>query len=53
MGPEIRLQALFRDRFVGVMRTSHPLAQRPEIGAADYAACGHVVACAAGASSGR
>ncbi|WP_241165448.1 LysR family transcriptional regulator, partial [Serratia marcescens] len=30
MGPEIRLQALFRDRFVGVMRTSHPLAQQPE-----------------------
>lgn len=26
MGPEIRLQALFRDRFVGVMRTAHPLA---------------------------
>ncbi len=48
MGPEIRLQALFRDRFVGVMRTSHPLAQQPEIGAADYAACGHVVASRSG-----
>lgn len=48
MGPEIRLQALFRDRFVGVMRTSHPLAQQLEIGAADYAACGHVVASRSG-----
>ncbi len=27
MGPEIRLQALFRDRFVGVVRPGHPLAQ--------------------------
>ncbi|ELQ9307380.1 LysR family transcriptional regulator [Serratia sp. TKO39] len=48
MGPEIRLQALFRDRFVGVMRTSHPLAQQPALGAADYAACGHVVASRSG-----
>ncbi|QDL85823.1 LysR family transcriptional regulator [Serratia marcescens subsp. marcescens ATCC 13880] len=48
MGPEIRLQALFRDRFVGVMRTAHPLAQQPEIDVADYAACGHVVASRSG-----
>lgn len=48
MGPEIRLQALFRDRFVGVMRTAHPLAQQQEIGVADYAACGHVVASRSG-----
>lgn len=27
MGPEIRLQALFHDRFVGVVRPGHPLAQ--------------------------
>lgn len=26
MGPEVRVQALFRDRFVGVVRTAHPLA---------------------------
>jgi DNA-binding transcriptional LysR family regulator len=25
MGPEVRTQALFRDRFVGVVRTGHPL----------------------------
>ena len=28
MGPEIRLQALFHDRFVGVVRAGHPLAER-------------------------
>ena len=48
MGPEIHLQALFRDRFVGVMRSAHPLAPQREIGAADYAACGHVVASRSG-----
>ncbi|MGP3154059.1 LysR family transcriptional regulator [Serratia marcescens] len=48
MGPEIRLQALFRDRFVGVMRSAHPLAPQREIGATDYAACGHVVASRSG-----
>lgn len=26
MGPEVRVQALLRDRFVGVVRTAHPLA---------------------------
>ncbi len=29
MGPEIRLQALFHDRFVGVVRAGHPLASEP------------------------
>lgn len=28
MGPEIRLQALFHDRFVGVVRPGHPLVRR-------------------------
>ena len=40
--PELRLQALFHDRFVGVARTDHPLLQgaiTPE----RYAACSHVV----------
>jgi DNA-binding transcriptional LysR family regulator len=27
MGPEVRAQALFRDRFIGVMRMGHPLGQ--------------------------
>jgi len=27
MGPEVRVQALFRDRFVGVVREGHPLSQ--------------------------
>jgi DNA-binding transcriptional LysR family regulator len=41
-GPEIRAQALFRDRFVGVMRMDHPLSER-EITVARYAKCKHVL----------
>jgi len=44
MGPEVRLQALFRDRFVGVVRKGHPLEQDGEITAGRYIAFGHVVA---------
>ena len=44
MGPEIRLQALFRDRFVGVVRKGHPLAAMLVINAEHYVAFGHVVA---------
>ncbi|STQ71000.1 LysR family transcriptional regulator [Hafnia alvei] len=45
MGPEIRLQALFRDRFVGAVRKGHPLlAQKDNITAAEYASFGHVIA---------
>ena len=40
-GPEIRTQALFRDRFVGVVRRGHALA-RGKITAARYAAARHV-----------
>lgn len=43
MGPEIRLQALYRDRFVAVVRKGHPLEQKACVHAADYAAFGHVV----------
>ncbi|OON40328.1 LysR family transcriptional regulator [Izhakiella australiensis] len=43
-GPEIRLQALFRDRFVGVVRAGHPLAQRDPVTLEDYLAFSHVVA---------
>ena len=40
-GPEVRAQALFRDRFIGVVRTGHPLSQG-EITAARYAAARHI-----------
>jgi DNA-binding transcriptional LysR family regulator len=41
-GPELRVQALFRDCFVGVARAGHPLFDG-EITAERFAACGHVV----------
>lgn len=41
IGPEVRAQALFRDRFVGVVRAGHPLCQG-EITAARYAEGRHV-----------
>ena len=42
-GPEVRIQMLFHDQFVGVVRQGHPLLTggvTPE----RYAACGHVIA---------
>ncbi|MFC4160624.1 LysR family transcriptional regulator [Chitinimonas lacunae] len=39
--PELRSQALFRDQFVGVVRTGHPLSQG-EISAERYAAGDHL-----------
>lgn len=42
-GPEVRVQALFRDRFIAVVREGHFLLSEPEITAERYAACGHVV----------
>lgn len=42
MGPEIRTQALFRDRIVGVVRTGHPLAGAPAT-PETYAAGRHVI----------
>jgi DNA-binding transcriptional LysR family regulator len=42
-GPEVRTQALFSDRYVGVVRAGHPLA-RTGVGASDYVAWNHVVA---------
>ncbi len=41
-GPEVRVQALYRDRFVGVVRQGHPLLEgklTPE----RYAACNHII----------
>ena len=42
IGPEVRAQALFRDRFIGVVRSGHPLAQG-EITPSRYAAGRHVL----------
>jgi DNA-binding transcriptional LysR family regulator len=39
--PELRVQALFRDRFIGVVRAGHPLS-RGEITPARYAAGRHI-----------
>lgn len=52
MGPEIRLQRLFQDRFVGAVRKAHPLASLPEISVKDYVAWGHVVAAPNGSLHG-
>lgn len=52
MGPEIRLQRLFNDRFVGVVRKGHPLAALATVTAADYVDWGHVVAAPDGNISG-
>lgn len=39
--PELRVQALFQDRYIGVVRTGHPLAQG-RVTAARYAAGRHI-----------
>lgn len=49
--PELRVQALFRDRFVGVVREGHLLCQR-EITPARYAAGRHVVVARQGVERG-
>ena len=52
MGPEVRLQALFRDRFVGVVRKGHPLELDGPVSAERYVAFGHVVASRRGSAHG-
>ena len=46
-GPEVRVQALYRDRFIAVVRQGHPLLAEgkitPELTPEQYAACDHVV----------
>jgi DNA-binding transcriptional LysR family regulator len=50
-GPEVKIQSLFQDHFVGVVRQGHPLASG-EVTASWYAACGHVVASRRGRTRG-
>jgi DNA-binding transcriptional LysR family regulator len=52
-GPEVRVQVLFRDRFVGVVRKGHPLLLAGGITPERYAAFGHVVASRRGRPNGR
>ncbi|MBB1200846.1 LysR family transcriptional regulator [Enterobacteriaceae bacterium 89] len=52
MGPEIRLQRLFQDRFVGVVRKDHPLAKSASVSAEEYVAWGHIAASPEGAVRG-
>jgi DNA-binding transcriptional LysR family regulator len=49
--PEVRVQALFRDRFVGVVRMGHPLS-KGEITPARYAAGRHVLVSRRGLDQG-
>ncbi len=51
-GPEVRVQALYRDRFIAVVREGHPLLAEPEITAERYAACDHVVTSRHGRTAG-
>jgi DNA-binding transcriptional LysR family regulator len=51
MGPEVRTQALFRDRFIGVVRKGHKLS-RGKITAARYAAGRHIVISRSGRGHG-
>ncbi|MCJ2124972.1 LysR family transcriptional regulator [Methylobacterium sp. J-077] len=49
--PEVRSRLIFRDRFVGAVRTGHPLLTGP-VTPVRYAACLHVVSSRKGASVG-
>jgi DNA-binding transcriptional LysR family regulator len=51
MGPEVRAQGLFRDRFVGVVRSGHPLS-RGRITPVRYAALGHILVSRRGSERG-
>jgi DNA-binding transcriptional LysR family regulator len=49
--PEVRAQALFRDRFIGVVRNGHPLGDR-KVTPARFAAGRHILVSRRGASAG-
>jgi DNA-binding transcriptional LysR family regulator len=51
-GPEVRTQALFEDRFIGVVRKGHKLS-RGKITAARYAACQHILVSRRGLDRGQ
>ena len=51
MGPELRAQGLFRDRFIGVVRNGHPLSEG-EITAARFAGARHVIVSRRGIAEG-
>lgn len=50
--PELCEELLFRDRFVGVVRTGHPLVAKGKVTPERYAACRHVAATPIGQFSG-
>jgi DNA-binding transcriptional LysR family regulator len=50
--PEIRMQSLFREHFVGVARPGHPLLTEGPVTPERYAACQHVVASRRGSFTG-
>jgi len=50
-GPEVRVQALFRDRIIGVVRKRHPLG-KDKITPARYAAAKHILVSRRGLDSG-
>ncbi len=50
-GPEVRVQALFHDRFIGVVRTGHPLSTG-NITPARYTAGGHILVARQGLDKG-
>jgi DNA-binding transcriptional LysR family regulator len=50
-GPEVRAQALFRDRFIGVVRKRHPLS-KGKITPTRYAAGGHILVSRQGLDKG-
>jgi DNA-binding transcriptional LysR family regulator len=49
--PELRVQALFRDHFIGVVRMGHPLSQS-EVTPSDYAAGRHIYVSRQGVDKG-